>query len=141
LANRISAAKGLSLSIPGAVAAALYTDEVLLGRIVANLLDNAIKYTERGEVSLAVVLHPGQVTRVITDTGRGMAENDQVRVFEEFYQLDNPERNRVKGLGLGLSIVQRLVELLGVAQQETIADRRRQQAVQHGQGDKILLAG
>lgn len=110
----IAAAKGLSLSIPAAVPAALYTDEVLLGRIVANLLDNAIKYTEHGEVSLAVVLHPGQVTLVITDTGRGMAEHDQVRVFEEFYQLDNPERNRVKGLGLGLSIVQRLVELLGV---------------------------
>jgi signal transduction histidine kinase len=108
----IAAAKGLALS-GQAAAVAICTDEVLLGRIVANLLDNAIKYTEHGTVSLAVERHGDQALLIIRDSGRGIAPHEHERVFDEFYQLDNPERNRSKGLGLGLSIVRRLVDLLG----------------------------
>lgn len=109
----IAAAKGLTLSVPPPAALVLFTDELLLGRIVANLLDNAIKYTQCGEVSLTVTAHANLVTLVVADTGQGIAAHEQARVFEEFYQLDNPERSRTKGLGLGLSIVRRLVDLLG----------------------------
>lgn len=108
----IAAAKGLALTVSPA-SAALYTDALLLRRIVANLLDNAIKYTDQGTVDLAVVARADQVALLIEDSGRGIAPQEQDRVFEEFYQLDNAERDRTKGLGLGLSIVTRLVDLLG----------------------------
>ncbi|MFY9476143.1 MAG: ATP-binding protein [Aquabacterium sp.] len=57
----------------------------------------------------------GRALITIKDTGRGIPPEQQGRVFEEFFQLDNPERDRGKGLGLGLSIVQRLSQLLGIA--------------------------
>jgi signal transduction histidine kinase/ActR/RegA family two-component response regulator len=107
-------AKGLELRLgcpPGAVAR---TDPALLERIVRNLLDNAVKYTEAGHVSLAVHAEDGRLVLSVADSGRGIAEADQARVFEEFYQVDNPERDRTKGLGLGLAIVKRLAELLGI---------------------------
>jgi signal transduction histidine kinase/ActR/RegA family two-component response regulator len=107
-------AKGLELRLdcpPGALAR---TDPALLERIVRNLLDNAVKYTEAGHVSLAVQAHDGRLVLSVADSGRGIGEADQARVFEEFYQVDNPERDRTKGLGLGLAIVKRLAELLGI---------------------------
>jgi len=95
---------------------ALVSDPVVIGRIVRNLLDNAIKYTDEGEVAVEVRLteapRPLAVLSV-TDTGRGIPPEEQARIFEEFYQLDNPGRDRMKGVGLGLAIVQRLCEALG----------------------------
>jgi len=92
-------------------------DPVAISRIARNLLDNAIKYTERGEVrvSTRVELIGGaqQAVLVVADTGRGIAPDEHARIFEEFYQLDNPGRDRSKGVGLGLAIVQRLTELTG----------------------------
>jgi signal transduction histidine kinase/ActR/RegA family two-component response regulator len=93
-------------------------DAVAVGRITRNLLDNAIKYTEAGEVR--VTLRPGQdpdgtplATIDVADTGKGIPESEHARIFEEFYQLDNPGRDRSRGVGLGLAIVQRLCELTG----------------------------
>lgn len=106
--------KGLELRLecpPGAVA---YTDPALLERIVRNLLDNAVKYTDAGHVSLTVERRDGRLVLSVVDSGRGIREADQARVFEEFYQVDNPERDRTKGLGLGLAIVKRLAELLHI---------------------------
>lgn len=103
--------KGLQLRMrhPG-----LYvrTDAFLLERILRNLVANAIRYTERGGVLVAARAHRRCIRFEVWDTGIGIAEPDQARIFEEFVQLDNPERNRRKGLGLGLSIVQRLAHLL-----------------------------
>jgi len=95
---------------------AVVSDPVVIGRIVRNLLDNAIKYTDEGgvtvEVRLAQAPEPVAVLSV-TDTGRGIPAPERARIFEEFYQLNNPGRDRMKGVGLGLAIVQRLCEALG----------------------------
>ncbi len=94
--------------------ACVESDPVLLERVVRNLIDNAIKYTMRGQVAIEV--NRGQDEEVwrlsVRDTGMGIPEHEQQRIFEEFYQVGNPERDRAKGLGLGLSIVTRLVDLL-----------------------------
>lgn len=109
--------KGLRLRIraPGDLHVA--SDALLLERLLGNLLDNAIKYTEHGGVLVAArLLHDGQggdaVRFEIVDTGIGIAPDQQQQVFEEFYQVGNPQRDRAHGLGLGLSIVRRLSALL-----------------------------
>jgi len=79
-----------------------------------NLIDNAIKYTDTGSIRLAVTADGGEAVLSVTDTGRGIPPAEHARVFEEFYQLDNPERDRTRGFGLGLSIVKRLADLLGI---------------------------
>ena len=90
----------------------VYTDEILLERVLRNIIGNAIKYTQHGEVNVAVTNQTGQYLIQIMDTGPGIPVNEQQTVFEEFYQLENPERDRSKGLGLGLAIVKRLTDLL-----------------------------
>ena len=108
--------KGLRLRIraPGNLHVA--SDRLLLERLLGNLLDNAIKYTEQGGVLVAarpVRGAEGDAVRFeIVDTGLGIAEDQQDHVFEEFYQVGNPQRDRAHGLGLGLSIVRRLSVLL-----------------------------
>jgi len=109
-------AKGLALELECPAGLVAQTDPALLERIVRNLLDNAVKYTDAGHVALRAEKRNGRVVLIsISDSGRGIHEADQARVFEEFYQVDNPERDRTKGLGLGLAIVKRLGELLGIA--------------------------
>ena len=90
------------------------TDELLLERIVRNLLANAIKYTDNGKIELNVQQAEGRVNLYVVDSGRGVPEEEQEHIFEEFYQLNNPERDHTKGLGLGLAIVKRLSDLLNV---------------------------
>ncbi|MET0520034.1 MAG: hybrid sensor histidine kinase/response regulator [Burkholderiaceae bacterium] len=106
--------KGLSLSLDCPDGVYVETDPLLLERVLRNLIDNAIKYTDRGTVQVSVREQPeDEVWRVrVQDSGRGIAAAEQARIFEEFYQIGNPERDRAKGLGLGLSIVSRLVDLL-----------------------------
>ncbi|WP_370305375.1 ATP-binding response regulator [Sinimarinibacterium flocculans] len=90
------------------------TDPMLLQRILRNLLSNAIKYTDRGSVELVGARDGRRCGVSVRDTGRGIPDAEHARIFEEFYQLQNPERDRSKGLGLGLAIVRRLTDLLGV---------------------------
>ncbi|QEA14157.1 ATP-binding response regulator [Comamonas flocculans] len=88
------------------------SDPQLLRRLLSNLLDNAIKYTREGGV---LVLARGRATQVwieVYDTGIGIAPEQQGRVYEEFYQVGNPGRDRALGLGIGLSVVARLARLL-----------------------------
>ncbi|HKB41646.1 MAG TPA: ATP-binding protein [Gemmataceae bacterium] len=107
-----AAAKGLRLSVEGG-ALAVMSDTVLLERIVRNLVSNAIRYTPSGEVTLSA-RPAGSLVRIeVRDTGMGIRPEDQQRIFEEFLQLGNPGRTSRKGMGLGLSIVKRLCELLG----------------------------
>lgn len=107
-----AAAKGLQFAIVSCGAAVL-SDPVLLERIVRNLGANALRYTAAGEVSVIVERTNGAVRIAVRDTGMGIAIADQQRIFEEFTQLQNPARTSKKGLGLGLSIVKRLCDLLG----------------------------
>lgn len=102
----------LRLRLP-ASAAATHSDAVLLERVLRNLVDNALKYTPRGGV--VVRLHPtdGGWRVEVRDTGIGIDPALQQQVFDEFFQVGNPERDRRQGLGLGLSIVRRTVALLG----------------------------
>jgi len=86
---------------------------VLLERIVRNLLSNAVRYTAKGEIAVSATPVDGALRIEVRDTGPGIPPEDQRRIFEEFVQLANPGRTSAKGLGLGLSIVQRLCALLG----------------------------
>lgn len=90
----------------------VHTDPALLQRLLGNLLDNALKYTHHGGVLLRARSQGAQVWLEVIDTGIGIAPAQQEPIFEEFYQVNNPGRDRSQGLGLGLSIVRRLSVLL-----------------------------
>lgn len=87
-------------------------DPVLLERTLRNLLHNAVKFTEAGTISLSASADESTVLIHVSDTGCGIALEHHHNVFDEFFQVENVERDREKGLGLGLSIVFRLVRLL-----------------------------
>ena len=89
------------------------SDPRLLEQIMRNLLSNAAKYTNHGKLLLGCRRNGGNVRIEVWDTGPGIPELELQAIFEEFHQLDNPARERSKGLGLGLAIVQRLADLLG----------------------------
>jgi signal transduction histidine kinase/CheY-like chemotaxis protein len=105
--------KGLSLRVVGC-ASFVRTDAVLFERILRNVVDNAVRYTEKGGVLIGCrSAAGGRTLRVqVWDTGPGIPPEHQERVFQEFFQLGNVERDRSKGLGLGLAIVRRLAILL-----------------------------
>ncbi|MFI6794814.1 ATP-binding response regulator [Streptosporangium canum] len=96
-------------------AAELFVDEVMLTRILRNLLSNGLKFTEEGEVSLEVDLDAGthEVVFTVTDTGIGVPEEHLERVFEEFFQVPGPIQVRTKGTGLGLPYARRLAQAMG----------------------------
>ena len=111
-----AAARSLRLVLhlsPRAARATTTSDPVLLERCLRNLLDNALKYTAEGGVLLALRPRAGGWVVQVCDTGIGMAPAVLARAFEEFFQADNPGRDRARGLGLGLAIVQRMLRLLG----------------------------
>lgn len=107
-----AAARGLQCRVV-ACSAWLRSDPVLLERIVRNFMNNALKYTQQGKILLGC-RRVGRCLRIeVHDTGIGIPQFLQEEVFHEFIQLDNPERDRQKGLGLGLAIVDGLARLLG----------------------------
>lgn len=89
------------------------SDPALVERILRNLISNAIRYTRIGGIQVECRHTDRRVLIQVRDTGIGIPPEQHERVFEEFVQLGNPERDRTKGLGLGLAIVQRLGSLLG----------------------------
>jgi two-component system, sensor histidine kinase len=107
--------KGLQLSFRGGQHV-VQSDPVLLERVLRNLVSNAIRYTDDGGVLVSCRPRDGQMLVQVWDSGIGIAEPNLVRVFEEFYQVQNNrplEAHHRKGLGLGLAIVKRLSELMG----------------------------
>jgi two-component system CheB/CheR fusion protein len=105
-------AKGLELHVvPSTVS--IQSDRRLLEQMIRNLLSNAMKYTVSGKVLLGCRRHKDVLSIEIWDTGIGIPDADLQAIFEEFHQIDNAARERSRGLGLGLSIVQRLGNLLG----------------------------
>ncbi|MBX3506514.1 MAG: response regulator [Parvibaculum sp.] len=112
--SAVAAGKGVALALQTERAIAM-TDPILIGRILRNLISNAIKFTHQGgRVSLTVASAEGGAEITVEDTGIGIPPSQQEAVFDEYVQLGNRERNREKGLGLGLSIVRRLAELLDI---------------------------
>ena len=93
--------------------ATLYSDPLLIERILANLIANAIRYTDDGGILVACRRRGRMVRLSVIDTGRGIPPDQLESVFQEFVQLHNSARDRSKGLGLGLAIVSRLGRLLG----------------------------
>ena len=120
-------AKGLSLRVR-ACERAVHGDSELVERILRNLITNAIRYTARGRILVGCRWSQGgrgehgadggtgngkRALRIaVYDTGSGIAPQEQKQIFEEFYQVGNPERDRNKGIGLGLAIVERLARLM-----------------------------
>lgn len=107
-------ARGLSRRLDVGTELSVFTDPNLLERVLRNLLDNAVKFTTQGCVSLQLEREGDTAVIRVTDTGCGIAPEQQGEVFQEFVQLNNPERDRTKGMGLGLSIVDRLCNLLSI---------------------------
>jgi signal transduction histidine kinase/CheY-like chemotaxis protein len=110
----LAAAQGIGMRIHF-LDATVESDPILLERILRNLLSNAIRYTPRGGRILLACRRRGQQLRIeVRDNGIGIPQDKQQEMFREFVQLGNSERSRDKGLGLGLSIVQRLCRLMNL---------------------------
>lgn len=104
--------KSLNFSVMGSELV-VRTDPLLLERIVVNLVSNAVRYTARGGVVVGCRRQPDSVRIEVWDSGPGVPLERQRDIFQEFFQLSNPERDRSKGLGLGLAIVERMAKLIG----------------------------
>ena len=109
--SEAAAQKGLQLHLK-ATEAVVVTDELLLHRILSNLVANAIRYTQQGTVMICARRRGGDVQIEVRDSGVGIAPDKHTEIFQEFYQIGNPARDRTTGLGLGLAIVARLARLL-----------------------------
>ena len=103
--------KGLALTVTNHTDAVVLTDKERILQIGNNLLSNAIKFTEDGSVSMAMGYDDDILKLIVEDTGTGMTEEEQQRVFGAFERLSNAAAK--DGFGLGLSIVQRIVSMLG----------------------------
>jgi signal transduction histidine kinase len=88
-------------------------DERRIAQVLLNLVGNAIKFTEKGEVAIAASATNGSFNIAVRDTGPGISPADQVKIFEEFHQADNSATKTKGGTGLGLSIAKRIVEMHG----------------------------
>jgi PAS domain S-box-containing protein len=91
----------------------LFSDANFLMDLLRNLVSNAVKYTEHGGILVSIRRRGDSALIQVWDSGIGIAPEHQALIFEENFQVDNPERDRAKGVGLGLAIVRRLSELLG----------------------------
>jgi signal transduction histidine kinase len=117
----LAAAKGLALRLEADPSAGrlVVGDGGAFGRVCTNLIGNAVKFTRRGAVEVVLELHeaPGgsAIRLAVTDTGPGIAEADQSRIFERFVQVDGSLSRAGEGTGLGLAISRALVELMGGA--------------------------
>lgn len=108
-----AAAKGLTF-IAGHTAVRLHSDPVLFERIIRNLVENAIRYTHEGGVALTLVESADGIEVAVTDSGIGINQPEQERIFQEYYQATKTPEAQEIGMGLGLAIVRRLCELLGL---------------------------
>lgn len=109
----IAASKNLRFKVR-ASHAIVSCDPMLLKRIVGNLVANAMRYTEKGGVFVGCRKRGDTLRLEVWDTGPGIPAEHREHIFEEFYQVDNARRDRNKGLGLGLAIVDRMARLLGI---------------------------
>ncbi len=106
-------AKGLSFEVRDCGDVMVRSDSILLERVLRNFVTNAIRYTEKGRVTLSCEIRDGEVIIKVADTGIGIPPEVQANIFDEYFQVDHPGRQQSKGLGLGLAIVARISRLLG----------------------------
>ena len=92
---------------------ALNTDREKLRQILINLLDNAVKFTDRGEIKIAASQQNGSLQLVVSDTGIGIEKEELNQIFEAFHRGDSSSSKKYRGTGLGLAIVKKFVNLLG----------------------------
>jgi signal transduction histidine kinase len=90
-----------------------HADERRVTQVLLNLVGNAIKFTDAGGVAVRAATSGDSFTVAVRDTGPGIAERDQARIFEEFQQVDSSATKKKAGTGLGLSIARRIVEMQG----------------------------
>jgi signal transduction histidine kinase/ActR/RegA family two-component response regulator len=107
-----AAAKDIQLTLK-ASDATVFSDPLLVERIVRNIVANAIACTQAGAVVVRCRRRERSLFVQVWDTGPGIPKSERARIFQEFYQVGNPERDRSRGVGLGLAIVRRLTALLG----------------------------
>lgn len=105
--------KGLEFRIMGAEDVMMRTDQRKLRQILLNLLTNAVKFTEEGQVAIHVDVEKNDVVFHVSDTGRGIDLSHANRIFEPFWQEEQPRTRSTGGTGLGLSVAKRLSVLLG----------------------------
>jgi signal transduction histidine kinase/sensor domain CHASE-containing protein len=106
-------AKGLELTYSGDPTAETMADKVRLKQILYNLINNAIKFTDAGSIHLSMEKEGDQIVFGVTDTGHGISEENQERVFQRFQQVDGSMSRQSGGLGLGLAISEQLAALHG----------------------------
>ena len=128
----VAAGKGLSLRAGVPVGLTIRADRRRLERILTNLVTNAVKFTESGGVRVEVQSGRAGVRIHVIDTGIGIAPHHRDRLFDEFFQVDNRERNRCKGFGLGLAIARRLARQMG-------GDIKVESALGHGSRFTLAL--
>ena len=107
-----AAERGIDLQLECPARCAVYTDPVLLERLVRNYLNNALVHSGASRVKVRVMEHEDQARIEVIDDGCGLSRDEQQKIFEEFTQLRNPARTLEKGVGLGLSICRQLQHLL-----------------------------
>jgi signal transduction histidine kinase len=109
-----AAAKGLNLRFYCVAAHQVVSDRMMVGRILRNLVTNAIRYTKGGGVLVACRRRGAALRLEVWDTGMGMAADRLQFIWEEFYQIEHPGRGHQQGLGIGLAIVKRLANALNL---------------------------
>lgn len=132
--------KGINFSMPSKEEV-IYSDPFLLDRILRNLISNAIRYTDRGGVTIRCDHVDGGLRFAVIDTGIGIGPEALPHIFDEYYQVDNQHRDRRKGLGLGLAIVRRVEGLLGYKVEVVSAPEKGSEfsfVVQQGQKEHQL---
>lgn len=107
----VARGKGLYWRMAGCPAH-VRSDRVLLGRMIRNLVENAVRYTGQGSIAIDCDVAGDRLRISVKDTGIGIPPDQRECIFDEFHQIGNPERDRTQGLGLGLAIVQRIGRLL-----------------------------
>jgi two-component system phosphate regulon sensor histidine kinase PhoR len=104
---------GLGLVVESGPPVPVVADRARILQVVDNLLDNALKYTERGQVTLRIGERDGRAWCEVEDTGSGIPTDDLPRIFERFYRVDKARSRQKGGTGLGLSIVKHILSLHG----------------------------
>jgi len=107
--------KGLYLRILAEHDMEVRTDRQKLERLIANLVENAVKYTKSGGVTLELIPRQEEFSLRVSDTGIGIPRENAPYLFDEYYQVNNTERDRSKGFGMGLAICKYLATQLGGA--------------------------
>lgn len=132
--DKAAEAKGISLKMPQVHSVAICTDRSKLERIVSNLVENAIKFTSEGGITIESEVEGSDLEISVTDTGYGVSPEHQRLLFGEFFQVGNYERDRHKGFGMGLAIARVLAKQLG-------GDVTLASSNEHGSRFVIRLAG